>query len=370
VIKPPDYVLGIQPYVPGKPLEELERELGIANSIKLASNENPVGPSPKALEAIRSSFSDINRYPDGAGYYLKKVLAEKLSTGEAARSGSQTAVSEDELILGNGSNELLDIVAKTYMQDGDEAVMAVPSFVVYSMAVQGVGGKSVQIPLKDYTHDLSAMADAITPRTKIIFIANPNNPTGTINRKNEFERIMEKVPARIIVVLDEAYYEYVTAADYADSMKYLHSEKNVLILRTFSKIYGLAGLRIGYGIAKKEILSDMNRLREPFNTNTLAQRAALAALDDAEHVSHSRSVNEAGKKYLYNGLDSLGVKYVPTEANFLYIPVQNAMAVYDSLLKKGVIIRPMGQQAIRVTIGLPEENKRFIEAFRTVSGPQ
>jgi len=355
VIKPPDYVLGIQPYVPGKPIEELERELGITNSIKLASNENPVGPSPKALEAIKASFSDINRYPDGAGYYLKKVLAEKLS------------VSEDELILGNGSNELLDIVAKTYMQDGDEAVMAVPSFVVYSMAVQGVGGKSIQVPLKNYTHDLGAMSGAITPKTKIIFIANPNNPTGTINRRDEFERMMEKVPDHIIVVLDEAYYEYVTAADYADSMKYLHSEKNVLILRTFSKIYGLAGLRIGYGIAKKEILDNMNRLREPFNTNTVAQMAALAALDDSEHVSHSRNVNETGKKYLYSGLDSLGAAYVPTEANFIYMPVQNAMAVYNGLLKKGVIIRPMGPQAIRVTIGLPEENKRFIEAFRTVT---
>jgi len=370
MIKPPAYVLGIQPYVPGKPLEELERELGITNSIKLASNENPVGPSPKALEAIRASFSDINRYPDGAGYYLKKVLAEKLSTGEIDRAGSHAEVTEDELILGNGSNELLDIAAKTYMQDGDEAVMAVPSFVVYSMAVQGVGGKSLQVPLKNYTHDLSAMADAITPRTKIIFIANPNNPTGTINRKAEFESMMERVPDHILVVLDEAYYEYVTAADYADSMKYLHTEKNVLILRTFSKIYGLAGLRIGYGMAKKEILDDMNRLREPFNTNTIAQRAALAALDDREHISHSRSVNEAGKKYLYEGLDSLGIRYVPTEANFLYMPVQNARDVYDGLLKKGVIIRPMGPQAIRVTIGLPEENRRFIEAFRAVIGPQ
>lgn len=362
VIKAPDYVLRIQPYVPGKPLEELERELGIENSIKLASNENPVGPSPKALEAMKGFFSDINRYPDGAGYYLKKALAKKLSAGES--------ISEDELILGNGSNELLNIAAKTFIQDGDEAIMAVPSFVVYSMAVQGVGGKAVQVPLKNYTHALSAMADAITPGTKMIFIANPNNPTGTINRKDEFERMMGKVPDHIIVVLDEAYYEYVTAADYADSMKYLHTEKNVLILRTFSKIYGLAGLRIGYGIAKKEILNDMNRLREPFNTNTIAQRAALAALNDSEHVAHSRNVNEAGKKYLYNGLDSLGVTYVPTEANFLYIPVQNARAVYNSLLKKGVIIRPMGPQAIRVTIGLPEENKRFIEAFRTVIGPQ
>ena len=356
MIKPPDYVLGIQPYVPGKPIEELERELGITNSIKLASNENPVGPSPKALEAIKGSFSDINRYPDGAGYYLKKVLAEKLS------------VREDELILGNGSNELLDIAVRTFMQTGDEAVMAVPSFVVYAMAVQGVGGKSIQVPLKDYTHDLKAMADALTPRTKMVFIANPNNPTGTINRRDEFDKMMKKIPENVLVVLDEAYYEYVSAPDYAVSMKYLHTKKNVLILRTFSKIYGLAGLRIGYGIAKKEILNDMNRLREPFNTNTIEQRAAIAALNDPEHVSHSRNVNEAGKTYLYNALDAMGVTYVPTEANFLYVTVEKSMALYESLMKMGVIIRPMGPHAIRVTIGLPEENRRFIAAFRTVVG--
>ena len=361
MIKPPDYVLGIQPYIPGKPLEELERELGISNSIKLASNENPAGPSPKALEAISNSFADMNRYPDGAGYHLKKVLTEKLSA-----SGP---VMEDELILGNGSNELIEIAARTYMQDGDEAVMAVPSFVVYSMAVQSVGGKSVQVPLKNHTHDLEAMADAITPRTKIVFIANPNNPTGTINRKDEFVKMMEKMPEGLLVVLDEAYFEYVSDPDYADSMKYLHTEKNVLILRTFSKIYGLAGLRIGYGIAKREIINGMNRLRAPFNTNTIAQRAALAALNDMEHVFNSRKVNEAGKQYLYKELDSLGVKYVPTEANFLYIPVENATAVYESLMKTGIIIRPLGPNAIRVTIGLPEENERFIEAFEAVIGP-
>jgi len=246
--------------------------------------------------------------------------------------------------------------------------MAVPSFVVYSMAVQSVGGRSIQVPLKNYIHDLEAMSDAVTSRTKMIFIGNPNNPTGTINRKEEFERMMEKVPENILVVLDEAYYEYVSDPDYADSMRYLHSEKNVLILRTFSKIYGLAGLRIGYGIAKKEVLNNMNRLREAFNTNTLAQRAAVAALNDSEHVSHSRNINETGKKFLYEELASIGVKYVPTEANFLYILVENAMAVYEGLMKMGVIIRPMGPNAIRVTIGLPEENKRFIDTFKTVAG--
>src|SRR5512139_2884652 len=215
MIRPPEYVLGIQPYVPGKPIEELERELGISNSIKLASNENPVGPSPAAVNAIRESFADINRYPDGSGFYLKKALSEKLG------------VRDEEIILGNGSNELLDLAAKTFLKDGDEAVMATPSFVVYFMAVQSVGGKSIQVPLKNYTHDLSAMASCITPATRMVFIANPNNPTGTINKKDEFDRLMEVVPNNILVVMDEAYYEYVSDHDYADSMKYLRSEKNI-----------------------------------------------------------------------------------------------------------------------------------------------
>ncbi|SPQ01956.1 Histidinol-phosphate aminotransferase [Candidatus Sulfobium mesophilum] len=352
MIRPPEYVLGIQPYVPGKPIEELERELGISNSIKLASNENPVGPSPAAIRAIKESFADINRYPDGSGFYLKRALAEKLD------------VSDEEIILGNGSNELLDLAAKTFLKDGDEAVMATPSFVVYFMAVQSVGGKSIQVPLKNYTHDLSAMAVSITSATRMVFIANPNNPTGTINKKDEFESLMEKVPDNVLVVMDEAYYEYVSDHDYADSMKYLRSEKNILILRTFSKIYGLAGLRVGYGIAKKEILADMNRLRAPFNTSTIAQKAALAALSDDAHVSRSREVNSAGKEYLYRELSALGISFVPTEANFLYIPVEGSVALYERLLKMGVIIRPMGPSAVRVTIGLPEENRRFIEALK------
>ena len=354
MIRPPEYVRGIQPYVPGKPLEELERELGITDSIKLASNENPVGPSPVALAAIRDSLADINRYPEGSGYYLKRELVRALSVGE------------DELILGNGSNELLDIAAKTFLKDGDEAVMATPSFVVYFMAVQSVGGKSIQVPLRNDTHDLAAMADAITPKTRMMFIANPNNPTGTFNRKEEFDRMMERISDDILVVIDEAYYEYVSDPDYADSMKYLRNGRNVLILRTFSKIYGLAGLRIGYGIAKKEILADMNRLRAPFNTNTVAQRAAAAALADRDHVTKSRTTNETGKKYLYGELDSLGIKYVPTEANFIYVPFEGAAALYEKLLRQGVIIRPMGPNAVRVTIGLPEENRRFIEALKTV----
>jgi histidinol-phosphate aminotransferase len=356
MIRPPDYILAIQAYIPGKPIEELERELGISHSVKLASNENPVGPSPGALKALVSGVSDLNRYPDASGYYLKKALSGYLS------------VDEEELILGNGSNELLDIAARTFLRDGDEAVMAVPSFVVYSMAVQSVGGMSVQVPLKDHVHDLAAMADAITDKTRMIFIANPNNPTGTMNRKDEFDNMMEKISDNILVVVDEAYYEYVSDPDYADSLKYLRTEKNVLILRTFSKIYGLAGLRLGYGIAKKEILFEMNRIREPFNTNSLAQKAAIGALEDREHVTASRSANDAGKRYLYDELNAMGIEYVPTETNFIYILVEDSMMLYDGLLRRGVIIRPMGPKAIRVTIGLSEENRRFIEALKEISG--
>ena len=268
MIRPPEYVSAIKPYVPGKPLEELERELGIKGSIKLASNENPLGPSPLALEAIRGAGKDLNRYPDGGGFYLKNMLSEKLS------------VSPDNIILGNGSNELLDIVARTYMRPGDEAVMATPSFVVYSMAVQSTGCRAVQVPLKDFVHDLAAMREAVTGKTRIVFIANPNNPTGTINRIGEFDRLMEGLPDGVLTVMDEAYYEYVSDPEYADSMKWFREGRDILVLRTFSKIFGLAGLRIGYGIAKEEIVSEMNKLRPPFNTNSLAQVAAMVALGD------------------------------------------------------------------------------------------
>ncbi|HYA27035.1 MAG TPA: aminotransferase class I/II-fold pyridoxal phosphate-dependent enzyme, partial [Thermodesulfovibrionales bacterium] len=283
MIKPPDYVSAIRPYVPGKPVEELERELGIKGSIKLASNENPVGPSPLAIQAIKGTGHDINRYPDGGGYYLKTALSERLS------------VSPDNIILGNGSNELLDMVARTYMKPGDEAVMATPSFVVYSMAVQSIGCRAVQIPLKDFVHDLAAMRAAVTERTRIVFIANPNNPTGTINRSSEFDLFIEGLPNGILTVLDEAYYEYVSDPEYADSMKWFRQRKDILILRTFSKIFGLAGLRIGYGIAVEDIIAEMNKLRPPFNTNSLAQAAAMEALRDSVHVEKSRQINEEGK---------------------------------------------------------------------------
>ena len=363
MVKPPRYVSAIQPYVPGKPVEELERELGIRDSVKLASNENPLGPSPLVLKEIvndltntKSSLS-LNRYPDGNGYYLKQALSRRLS------------VSEDEIILGNGSNELIDIAARTFLQPGDEAVMAHPSFVVYPMATQAQGATAIQIPLKKYTHDLDAMADAITSSTKIVFIANPNNPTGTMNTKAEFERVVKRIPEGILVVCDEAYCEYVTKPDYPDSMKYLAQGKDILILRTFSKMYGLAGLRIGYGIGRKDIIGEMNKLRPPFNTSSIAQKAALWALQDENHLRRTREINEQGKTYLYKELDSIGMKYVPTEANFIFMPLEHdAHTLYTILLKQGVIVRPMGQHEIRVTIGLPEENKRFIDALKKGMG--
>lgn len=357
-IIPLEYVSTIKPYVPGKPIKELERELGIKDSIKLASNENPLGPSQKALKALRDFLhngGELSRYPDGEGYYLKSAISGKLSVGT------------DEIILGNGSNDLIDIAVRTFMGLGDEAVMAAPSFVVYSMATSSVGAKSLEIPLIDYRHDLAAMADAITEKTKIIFIANPNNPTGTVNKKNEFEKFMDKIPDGILIIVDEAYYEYVTDPEYPDTLKYFRDGRDILILRTFSKVYGLAGLRIGYGIARKDIVAEMNKIREPFNTNTLAQLAAMNALTDDWHLKKSIEVNEQGKKFFYRELDSLGIMYVPTEANFIYMPLHvESRIIYDALLRMGVIVRPVGPREIRVTIGVPEENKRFIEAFKIV----
>lgn len=358
MIQAPEHIKSINPYVPGKPIEELERELGITGSTKLASNENPIGPSPLALKALRKGVSGLNRYPDGSCFYLRDALSERLAVG-----GS-------DIIFGNGSNELIELAVRTFLSPGDEAIMAHPSFVVYSMIVQAVNGKNIIVPLRDWRHDLEAMASKITDKTKIIFIANPNNPTGTINTKEEMDAFMDKVPDSVLVIVDEAYYEYVRSTDYADSMKYYRQGRNILILRTFSKIYGLAGLRVGYGIAGAEIVTEMNKVRQPFNVNTLAQMAALAALSDHAHVEKSRRINERGMKYLYRELKAMKIHFVPSDANFIYLPLKGdtALQIYNDLLKEGVIVRPMGPRAIRITVGLPGENKRLIEALRKIPG--
>jgi histidinol-phosphate aminotransferase len=354
MLNAPEYIRSIMPYVPGKPVDELERELGIKGSIKLASNENPIGPSPLAIKAISNGLNNINRYPDGSCYYLRDALSKRLG------------VKGECLIFGNGSNEVIELAVRTFLLPGEEAIMAQPSFVVYHMITQAVGGKSIIIPLKEWRHDLDRMASMITHKTKIIFIANPNNPTGTINTKTEMDSFMKRVPEGVLIVVDEAYYEYVTSGNYPDNMKYLKEGRDMLILRTFSKIYGLAGLRIGYGISRPEIIDGMNRVRQPFNINTLAQMAALAALEDEKHIKRSRQVNEEGKKFLYKEFRSAGIEFVPTEANFIYLILKekNSTMVYNELLKEGVIVRPVGGRFIRVTIGLPQENRRMIEAIK------
>jgi histidinol-phosphate aminotransferase len=348
-------IKSITPYVPGKPLEELERELGISGSIKLASNENPLGPSPKAIAAIKKAVEGLNRYPDGSGFYLSQALAKKYEADI------------NQIILGNGSNELIELVVRAFVQPGDEVISADPSFVVYRMITQAAGGTNVIVPCRDMRHDLDAMAERITPKTKIVFIANPNNPTGTMNTKAEMDRFMARVPDHVIVAVDEAYFEYVTHADYPDSLDYLKTGKNVLALRTFSKIYGLAGLRIGYGITTPEIAELMNKVRQPFNTNALGQIGAMAALADRKHVEKSIAVNNEGKQFLYQSFGQLGVSYLPTETNFILFETSlEGKDVYTELLKQGVIIRPMGGKKLRVTIGLPEENKRFVAELEKI----
>ncbi|MFQ5354386.1 MAG: histidinol-phosphate transaminase [Thermodesulfobacteriota bacterium] len=346
------------PYPPGKPIEELERELGISGSVKMASNENPVGPSPKALKAVTEALSGINRYPDGGSFYLREKLSARLG------------LPMEQIITGNGSNEIIELLIRTFLASGEETVMGEPSFAVYPLVTKAAGGVPVMVPLKDMRLDLEAMREAVNEMTRIVFIANPNNPTGTAVKSSELRRFIHSMPEDVIICLDEAYREYVTTSEYEESTGYLESGRAVIILRTFSKIYGLSGLRAGYGIGPAKMIDYLNRVRQPFNMNSLAQAAALAAIDDREHVERSRSVNAEGLKYLYGELDKMGLPYVPTEANFFLINVGEGAAVYRGLLKKGVIVRPMASYGlgsyIRLTVGLPEENARFISSLTEV----
>src|SRR5579884_2146157 len=359
MIKVSPDIAGITPYPPGKPMEELERELGIKGSIKLASNENPLGASSKAIKAIRNGMEKIQRYPDGAGYYLKEALATKWK------------VDLSQVMIGNGSNEIIELLVRTFILPGDEAIMAAPSFSLYRLMITAGHGAPVQIPLRDGRHDLSEMAKAITPKTKLIFVCNPNNPTGTIVRKKEVVRFLLRVPKRILVVFDEAYAEYATDPDFPQTIDFLREGASVIFLRTFSKIYGLAGLRIGYGISRPEVIDYMNRVRQPFNTNLPAQQGALAALSDEAHVSKSLRINRVGKAYLTRQFDEMGLSYYPSETNFIYFNLNGSdpsvgKKVFTALLHKGVIIRHLEGLHLRVTIGLPKENKRFIKSLKEV----
>src|SRR6058998_2495560 len=358
-----EHILGIAPYEPGKPIEELERELGITDAIKLASNENPLGPSDRVQKALAAAVSTLNRYPDGSGFYLRQALAKKHGVGS------------DQVILGNGSNELIELLVRTFLKPGDEAVVPHPSFVVYPMIVQAAGGIRVMVMLKDYRLDLDAMARAITPLTKIVFIANPNNPTATIVTADEVEAFMNRVPERTIVVFDEAYFEFAMGPDFPDTLEYVRQGRKVIVLRTFSKAASLAGLRVGYGVADADAISLMNRIRQPFNVNSLAQAAALAALEDDNHVLECVRMIEAGRHFLYDEFTALGIRYVPSRANFILVDVgRSASDIYQRLLKEGVIVRPMTpfgmESALRVTVGTPEENRKLIRALRTVLGKQ
>ena len=300
-----EHILGIAPYEPGKPIEELERELGITDVIKLASNENPLSPSERVLKAIVEALPRLNRYPDGSGHYLRQALARRHGLGA------------EHIILGNGSNDLIELLARAFLRAGEEAVIPHPSFVVYPMIVQAVGGIRVVVTLKDYRLDLEAMARAMTPMTKMVFIANPNNPTGTIVTADEVDHFMARVPDRAIVVFDEAYLEFAQGPDFPDTLGYLRHGRRVIILRTFSKAASLAGLRVGYAIGDPDCVALLNRLRQPFNVNSLAQVAALAALDDDEHVERTRQVNRKGMAYLREAFEYLQLEQVPSWANFI-----------------------------------------------------
>ncbi|MFQ6066458.1 MAG: histidinol-phosphate transaminase [bacterium] len=347
----------IEVYQPGKPIEEVKREFGLKNIIKLASNENPLGPSPKAVKAIRSYASKINFYPDGGNYYLKKALGEKLG------------IKEDSIILGNGSDEIVSLITRIFLQKGDDTIMGDPSFLMYKIDTQLSRAKATPVPLKNFRLNLSEMSKAIGPKTKIIFISNPNNPTGTIITKDEVDHFLRDIPHRVLTVFDEAYYEYVEDPNYPQSIDLLDRNSNIIILRTFSKIYALAGLRVGYGIGNPEIIGLLNKARPPFNVNSLAQVAALASLEDENQVNRSKSLVREGKAFLYSNLRRLKVSFIPTQANFILIKIgKKAKDVEVKLLKKGIIVRGMGAynlpHYIRVTIGTKPQNEEFIKSLQ------
>jgi histidinol-phosphate aminotransferase len=354
----PDYLRGLPVYVPGKPIEEVERELKI-HAVKLASNENPLGPSPKAMEAARAVLGESNRYPDGGTHALREALAER------------RGVSPDEIFIGLGSSELIDLASRVLLRAGLQGTTSMGSYAPFSVAIRASGAELVLVPQRKFAFDLPAIAQAITPRTGVIYLANPNNPTGTAFTGSSFREFLERVPDGVLVVLDEAYIHYAVSIGLDDSVEAYRERKNLLILRTFSKVYGLAGLRIGYAIGRPELLSAMNKLRTPFNTSGVAQAAARAALDDKEHVKRCIETNATERRRLSERLASLGFKPVESETNFVFMEVgPEAKAMSDELLHLGVIVRPLGwmgfPEAIRVSVGTVEENDKFLAAMAQV----
>jgi histidinol-phosphate aminotransferase len=358
----PEYVRRIAPYVPGKPVEELAREYGLAEKdiVKLASNENPRGPSPRVRQAIADAVAGITRYPDGNGFALKTALA------------SRFGVEREQVVLGNGSNDILELTTQAFLRPGDEAVYSQHAFAVYPLATQARGAIGVLVPARALGHDLDAMRAAITQRTRIVFVANPYNPTGTWLAPGAMKAFVASVPQDVLIVLDEAYNEYLRPTHRFDTASWIAEHPNLVISRTFSKAYGLAGLRVGYGLMSVAVADMLNRVRQPFNVNSVAQAAALAALADADYLDESARLNFAGLDQLMRGLDALGIGYVPSFGNFLLVHIGDAAKVYDKLLRQGVIVRPVANYGLpghlRVTVGLEEENRRFLSALREAVG--
>jgi len=349
-------IAALVPYEPGKPVEELERELGIEGAIKLASNENPLGPSPRALEAARAALSGMHRYPDGGSFRLRRRLASHLG------------VAPGQVVLGTGADEILELLVKAFVRPGDEVVYAWPSFAMYPIVTQGAGAKSVRVALDaGLVHDLTKILAAVTSRTRLLFICNPNNPTGTSVGASEFDAFVKALPAHVVLAIDEAYCEFARRRDFPRTIEWIARRPGTIVLRTFSKIYGLAGLRVGYGAGDAELVGYLERARHPFNINSVAQAAAEAALDDVDHVTATQRVNAQGVEYLTRELSALGIEVWPTDANFV-LARAGGRATYERLLREGVIVRPLEgfglREHVRITVGLPEQNERVVKALR------
>lgn len=353
-----DFVRTLTPYQPGKPIAEVEREIGIKSSIKLASNENPLGTSPYVTEAIKHALNSAHIYPDGNCFELKNALSEFLQ------------IEKNQLTIGNGSENLIELIVKSYLHKKDNAIISQYAFLTIPILLQSYGVQTTVIKAKNYGHDIDQIITAVSDNTRVIFIVNPNNPTGTYTKKDDLLRLLNTVPDNILVVVDEAYTEYISKSDYTTALNYINTYPNLIVLRTFSKVYGLAGLRVGYSVSSPEIADILNRSRLPFNVNSLAQIAACAALQDQDHVIKSVNLNCDGMKYLEKKLQNLQLDYIPSLGNFITINVGDAVSVYNDLLYEGVIVRPLHAyqlpEFIRVTISTQTHNERFIEAMAKV----
>ena len=354
-----DGVRRLTPYQPGKPIEELERELGLKDVVKLASNESPIGPSPLALQAARGALGDLARYPDGSGFRLKAELSERLG------------VTSEQLTLGNGSNDVLEFVVRAFADARNEVVFSEHAFAVYPLATLAVGAKPVQVPALDYGHDLCAMLAAITDATRVVFVANPNNPTGTFSRRDELASFIAKVPEHVLVVVDEAYCDYIRRNDYPNCVPWIAEYPNLVVTRTFSKAYGLAALRVGYAVSHPDVADLLNRVRQPFNVNSIALAAAQAALGDEAHLSRAIEVNDVGLAYLDKAFRARGLPFIASVGNFVTVQLpRDANEVYDGLLRRGVIVRPVAGYGLahhlRVSVGTERENRAFVAALDAV----